>query len=80
LIKREVATCLAANVTSLPLRPPAVLARAVVSLDILSHGRAELGIGAGSAWGAIETMGGQRLDPGGSVEALEEGSSTGHCL
>jgi alkanesulfonate monooxygenase SsuD/methylene tetrahydromethanopterin reductase-like flavin-dependent oxidoreductase (luciferase family) len=64
----------------LPLRPPAVLARAVVSLDILSHGRAELGIGAGSAWGAIETMGGQRLDPGGSVEALEEGSSTGHCL
>jgi alkanesulfonate monooxygenase SsuD/methylene tetrahydromethanopterin reductase-like flavin-dependent oxidoreductase (luciferase family) len=63
---------LAANVTSLPLRPPAVLARAVASLDILSHGRAELGIGAGSAWGAIETMGGRRLDPGDSVEALEE--------
>jgi alkanesulfonate monooxygenase SsuD/methylene tetrahydromethanopterin reductase-like flavin-dependent oxidoreductase (luciferase family) len=63
---------LAANVTSLPLRPPAVLARAVASLDILSHGRAELGIGAGSAWDAIETMGGQRLDPGDSVGALEE--------
>jgi alkanesulfonate monooxygenase SsuD/methylene tetrahydromethanopterin reductase-like flavin-dependent oxidoreductase (luciferase family) len=63
---------LAANVTSLPLRPPAVLARAVASLDILSHGRAELGIGAGVAWDAIETMGGRRLDPGGSVEALEE--------
>jgi alkanesulfonate monooxygenase SsuD/methylene tetrahydromethanopterin reductase-like flavin-dependent oxidoreductase (luciferase family) len=64
---------LAANVASLPLRPPAVLARAVASLDILSHGRAELGIGAGIAWDAIETMGGRRLDPGDSVEALEEG-------
>ena len=64
---------LAANVLSLPLRPPAVLARAVASLDILSHGRAELGIGAGIAWDAIEAMGGRRLDPGDSVEALEEG-------
>ncbi len=64
---------LAANVTSLPLRPPAVLAQAVASLDILSHGRAELGIGAGMAWDAIEAMGERRLDPGDSVEALEEG-------
>ncbi|MCU1667419.1 MAG: putative F420-dependent oxidoreductase [Blastococcus sp.] len=64
---------LAANVGNLPLRPPAVLARAVASLDILSHGRAELGIGAGNAWDAIEAMGGRRLDPGDSVEALEEG-------
>jgi alkanesulfonate monooxygenase SsuD/methylene tetrahydromethanopterin reductase-like flavin-dependent oxidoreductase (luciferase family) len=64
---------LAANVLSLPLRPPAVLARAVASLDILSHGRAELGIGAGMAWDAIEAMGGRRLDLGDSVEALEEG-------
>src|ERR1700730_13225932 len=64
---------LAPNVLSLPLRPPAVLAQAVASLDILSHGRAELGIGAGIAWDAIEAMGGRRLDPGDSVEALEEG-------
>jgi alkanesulfonate monooxygenase SsuD/methylene tetrahydromethanopterin reductase-like flavin-dependent oxidoreductase (luciferase family) len=64
---------LAANVLSLPLRPPAVLAQAVASLDILSHGRAGLGIGAGIAWDAIEAMGGRRLDPGDSVEALEEG-------
>jgi alkanesulfonate monooxygenase SsuD/methylene tetrahydromethanopterin reductase-like flavin-dependent oxidoreductase (luciferase family)/hemerythrin-like domain-containing protein len=64
---------LAANVLSLPLRPPAVLAQAVASLDILSHGRAELGIGAGMAWDAIEAMGGRRLDPGDSVDALEEG-------
>src|SRR6202166_414343 len=64
---------LAGNVLSLPLRPPAVLAQAVASLDILSHGRAELGIGAGIAWDAIEAMGGRRLDVGESVEALEEG-------
>ena len=64
---------LAANVLSLPLRPPAVLARALASLDILSHGRAELGIGAGMAWDAIESMGGRRLGPGDAVEALEEG-------
>ncbi|HEY1672584.1 MAG TPA: LLM class flavin-dependent oxidoreductase, partial [Streptosporangiaceae bacterium] len=36
---------LAANVTNLPLRPPAVLARSVASLDLLSGGRAELGLG-----------------------------------
>ncbi|MDX6292322.1 MAG: hypothetical protein QOH50_1397 [Kribbellaceae bacterium] len=64
---------LAPNVLSLPLRPPAVLARAVTSLDILSHGRAELGIGAGIAWEGIEAMGGRRLDPGDSIKALEEG-------
>jgi alkanesulfonate monooxygenase SsuD/methylene tetrahydromethanopterin reductase-like flavin-dependent oxidoreductase (luciferase family) len=64
---------LAANVLNLPLRPPAVLARSVASLDLLSHGRAELGIGAGIAWDGIEAMGGRRLEPGDSVEALEEG-------
>jgi alkanesulfonate monooxygenase SsuD/methylene tetrahydromethanopterin reductase-like flavin-dependent oxidoreductase (luciferase family) len=64
---------LAANVMSLALRPPAGLARAAASLDILSHGRAELGIGAGMAWDGIETMGGRRLEPGDSIEALAEG-------
>lgn len=63
---------LAANVTNLPLRPPAVLARSVASLDLLSGGRIELGLGAGAFWEAIEAMGGRRLSPGQGVRALEE--------
>lgn len=60
------------NVTNLPLRPPAVLARSVASLDLLTGGRIELGIGAGGFWDAIEAMGGRRLQPGESVQALDE--------
>jgi alkanesulfonate monooxygenase SsuD/methylene tetrahydromethanopterin reductase-like flavin-dependent oxidoreductase (luciferase family)/hemerythrin-like domain-containing protein len=63
---------LAANVTNLPLRPPAVLARSVASLDLLSGGRAELGLGAGAFWDAIEAMGGRRLRPGQARQALDE--------
>ncbi|MET7867593.1 LLM class flavin-dependent oxidoreductase [Micromonospora taraxaci] len=63
---------LAANVTNLPLRPPAVLARSVASLDLLSDGRITLGLGAGAFWEAIEAMGGRRLTPGEGVRALEE--------
>jgi alkanesulfonate monooxygenase SsuD/methylene tetrahydromethanopterin reductase-like flavin-dependent oxidoreductase (luciferase family) len=60
------------NVANLPLRPPAMLARQVASLDILSGGRAELGIGAGAFWDAIEAMGGPRRTPGESIKALRE--------
>jgi alkanesulfonate monooxygenase SsuD/methylene tetrahydromethanopterin reductase-like flavin-dependent oxidoreductase (luciferase family) len=63
---------LAPNVLNLPLRPPAVVARAAASLDLLSGGRVELGLGAGFFWDGIEAMGGARLSPGESVEALEE--------
>ncbi len=63
---------LSANVTNLPLRPPAVLARAAASLDLLSGGRFELGLGAGAFWDAIEAMGGRRLTPGQAVDALSE--------
>lgn len=64
---------IAPNVINLPLRPPAVLARAAASLDLLSGGRFELGLGAGGFWDAIEAMGGRRLSPGQSVAALAEG-------
>lgn len=63
---------LAPTVLGLPLRQPAVLARAAASLDLLSHGRLELGLGAGQAWDALEAMGTSRLTPDGSVDALEE--------
>jgi hypothetical protein len=60
------------DVANLPLRPPAVLARSVASLDILSGGRVELGIGTGAFWDAIEAMGGPRRSAGASVVALRE--------
>lgn len=63
---------LAGNVLNLPLRPPAVLARSVASLDLLSGGRIELGLGAGAFWDAIEAMGGPRRSPGAAVDALSE--------
>jgi FAD/FMN-containing dehydrogenase len=63
---------IASNVLNLPLRPPAVIARAAASLDLLSAGRVDLGLGAGGFWDAIEAMGGRRLSAGQSIEALEE--------
>lgn len=63
---------LAGNVLNLPLRPPAVLARSIASLDQLSGGRIELGLGAGGFWDGIEAMSGHRLSPGQSVNALSE--------
>jgi alkanesulfonate monooxygenase SsuD/methylene tetrahydromethanopterin reductase-like flavin-dependent oxidoreductase (luciferase family) len=63
---------LSGNVLNLPLRQPAVLARAAASLDLLSGGRVSLGIGAGGFWDAIEAMGGRRLTPAQSVDALDE--------
>jgi alkanesulfonate monooxygenase SsuD/methylene tetrahydromethanopterin reductase-like flavin-dependent oxidoreductase (luciferase family) len=60
------------DVASLPLRPPATLAKTAASLDVMSGGRFELGLGAGAFWDAIEAMGGPRRTPGESVDALEE--------
>ncbi|MET9224884.1 LLM class flavin-dependent oxidoreductase [Lentzea sp. NPDC003310] len=60
------------NVANLPLRPPAMLARAAASLDVVTGGRVELGLGAGAFWDAIGAMGGPRRTPPESVEALEE--------
>jgi alkanesulfonate monooxygenase SsuD/methylene tetrahydromethanopterin reductase-like flavin-dependent oxidoreductase (luciferase family)/hemerythrin-like domain-containing protein len=62
----------APNVANLPLRQPVVLARSAASLDILSGGRVELGLGAGTFWDAIEANGGRKLTPGESVDALAE--------
>src|SRR3954462_11683451 len=62
----------APNVLNLPLRQPAVLARSAASLDLLSGGRLELGLGAGAFWDPIVAMGGKKLTPGQAVDALSE--------
>jgi alkanesulfonate monooxygenase SsuD/methylene tetrahydromethanopterin reductase-like flavin-dependent oxidoreductase (luciferase family) len=49
------------DVGNLPLRQPAMLAKAAASIDVLSGGRFELGLGAGAFWDAIEAFGGKRL-------------------
>ena len=61
------------NVLNLGMRQPAVVARSAASLDLLSGGRFEMGMGAGGFWDAMAAMGATRRTPAESVDALAEG-------
>ena len=60
------------DVASLPMRGPTMLAKAAASLDVMSNGRFELGIGAGAFWDAVAGMGGPRRTNAEAFDALEE--------
>jgi F420-dependent oxidoreductase-like protein len=59
-------------VTAVTYRPPALLVKAVTTLDVLSGGRAWLGIGAGYHQGEATAMGLPLPDLGERFERLEE--------
>ena len=68
------------DVSDLPMRAPAILAKSVATLDILTKGRIELGLGTGAFWDAIQSWGGTRRTPREAVAAYEEALQVIHLI
>lgn len=73
LLSRTTRITVFPDVANLPLRPPAMLAKAAATLDLLSGGRFELGLGGGATMDAIAAMGGPVLARRDALPALAEG-------
>jgi alkanesulfonate monooxygenase SsuD/methylene tetrahydromethanopterin reductase-like flavin-dependent oxidoreductase (luciferase family) len=63
---------LGTNVLTTPLRPPAVLAKMAATLDVISGGRVELGIGAGAFEAGIAAFGGESGSSSERFQAFKE--------
>jgi alkanesulfonate monooxygenase SsuD/methylene tetrahydromethanopterin reductase-like flavin-dependent oxidoreductase (luciferase family) len=64
------------DVANLPLRPAPMLAKVAASIDLLSNGRFDLGLGAGRVWSEIDRMGGPTWTPGEAIGAMDKAIDT----